>query len=429
MLDRDVEHAASRIQERARHRAERVGREVAVRGDRMAPHRVDVHPLELALERQPLVPAPAHGLAEHLPELGGEVGAAAGTAPGPLDHLLGRRGQGEVGEEARAVEVGVHADLEVGLGALGLEPERIVDAGAVPHHGAEHHLVPGPLRAAQSAGQPGLEEDRDALAEPAGRRTPREREVAVQHRLRVLGRLAHLSEEDVAEERVPARRLVGRDDVHQLVAHQEVDALVRRAGLVHEVGGGDLDHHAVAGAGPHAGVPVVREVVGREGDLLPRPVPEEPALEGHRVLEAAHRVRRQVLERRAVVDEPQVVGLDDPEERARRGRPRARCCEQRERCAARERERARPARGTRSERAVDGHKGAVAARRSKARPEVSGAHVKMERPRGSTRGPRVDAPRSAPAYLRSARPARAGGRSATREPSPVPPRARRSQPS
>ena len=52
------------------------------------------------------------------------------------------------------------------------QAERIVEAAVVADHRAEHHLVVRPLRAAEAAGHPGLEEDRDAFVVPA-RRGPR----------------------------------------------------------------------------------------------------------------------------------------------------------------------------------------------------------------------------------------------------------------
>ncbi len=105
-------------------------------------------------------------------------------------------GVGEPGEEARAVEVGVRADLEVDHDAARGEPQRIVEVRVVAHHGPEHHLVVAALRAAEAAAHPGLQEDRAALDVPARRGEARDRQVAVEQRLGVLRLRRDLAEEE-----------------------------------------------------------------------------------------------------------------------------------------------------------------------------------------------------------------------------------------
>ena len=77
---------------------------------------------------------------------------------------------GEPGEEAGAVKVGVRADLEVDADAPRFKSERVVEAGTVAHHRAEHHLVVAALRAAEAAAHPRFQEHRaafdDTSAEP-----------------------------------------------------------------------------------------------------------------------------------------------------------------------------------------------------------------------------------------------------------------------
>ena len=151
--------------------------------------RVEVLLLEVLLPRDPVAATPSSSeRAEHVLELRRVVGLAALAARAPSSTTCsGERVVGEVAHEARAVEVRVHLGLEVDLHALGDEAERVVEARAVLHHRAEHHLVVGALRAALAAGHPGLDEDGEALLVPARRRRARRGQVEVEDALGLRG--------------------------------------------------------------------------------------------------------------------------------------------------------------------------------------------------------------------------------------------------
>ena len=305
-----VEDAATLVVIGTRHRAHRRGKKVAVRSDRVFPHLGEVALLEVALEGDPVLPRALERDAEHVLELVRVVALAALVAPRPRDHVLGRVRVGEPGDEARAVEVGVDAHLEVHARAGGDERQRIVEGGAVAHHRAEHHLVVAALRAAQPAAHPRLEEDGEALAVPARPGEARHREVAVEERLGML----RLRQDLAAEESAPAALRGGvhvhGGDVHQLVVHERIHALAGGIGLEGERERRDVERERVAGRGARRGVAVIGEILEQDQRAVVGGPAEHALLPVERVLERADRVRREIGER-IHVDEAHVLRLDE----------------------------------------------------------------------------------------------------------------------
>jgi hypothetical protein len=199
--------------------------------------------------------------------------------------------------------------LEVDLDAARHQPERIVEARAVAHHRAEHHLVVAALRAAEPAAHPGLEEHGAALEVPARRGEARHGQVAVEERLGARRRRLHLAHERGAPEPVLRVREVALRDVHELVVHQRVHALARRVGLERVRDRRDVEREQVARRRVDAGAAVVGEVLEQERRRLRRLPAEARALPLERVAERPRGVRAEEAER-LEPDEPKLRGLD-----------------------------------------------------------------------------------------------------------------------
>ncbi len=138
--------------------------------------------LERMLEADPVLPRIVEVLAEHPLEVVRVGSPRAGVASPPLEQLLRPVLQRQVAHEPRAIQVRVRTDLEVDLGSLRDQSERVVEARAVADHRAEHHFVVPALRPAVTAAQPGLHEYRAAFMIPARRRIPRTGQVVVEQR-------------------------------------------------------------------------------------------------------------------------------------------------------------------------------------------------------------------------------------------------------
>ena len=179
-----VDHAPLPVHCAAGDGTQRAPGQVVHRRERVLADRFQILLLERVLPRHPLAPGLRQGFSEDLVEPAGEVALAPVRPFGPLHHLLGGPAPPQVGQESRAVQVGVHLALEVDLDPLRDQAQRILEAGAVPHHRAEHHLVPGALGPADPAGHPGLQEHRQALVVPAGSGFPGNRQVEPEDRLR-----------------------------------------------------------------------------------------------------------------------------------------------------------------------------------------------------------------------------------------------------
>ena len=310
IVERGVDPARLLVEVGARDRAESAAREVLVGCGRVAADGLDVPLLELLLPGHPVGPGPLEGHAEDAPELRCVVGLASLASGHPPDDRLRRVAVGQPGHEPGAVEVRVDLELEVDLGPLRGQPQRVVEAAAVEDHRAEHHLVVRALGPAEAARHPGVEEDRDPLVVPAGRGHPRGRQIEIEDRLGVVGDGVHLAAEQAAEEALGPRGLIQRGHVDQLVVHDRVQPLVGRHRLEGGAQGGDLNAHEVARNGGRSGVAGVGEVGEQDRDLLGGVVAEQAALEAEGVLERAHGVGREVGLRALEVDEAQVVGLE-----------------------------------------------------------------------------------------------------------------------
>ena len=210
------------------------------------------------LEGDPVVPRIGQGLAEHLLELCGVIALGIVAALQPRDELLGAVGQREIGIEARAVEIGVGADLEIHGVAFGLQTNRVEEAGVVAHHRAEHHFIVAALRAAKAAAHPCLHEHGAAFQVPARHPGTRLRKIIVENGFGMIGNRRHLGMEEIAPERVLIVPHIERGDMHHLVIHHGEEALARRPCFE---GGGDrphIDGDAVIGRGAHRRPAIVR---------------------------------------------------------------------------------------------------------------------------------------------------------------------------
>jgi len=305
-----VERAGGRVVARPGHGAEGRGRQRLVHGDGVGPDGGEVLRLELLLPADPVGPGLVDGAAEHLPELPGEIGGAAVGALHPGDDLLGAVREGQVAHEPGAVEVRVHSDEEVDLGAGRLQRHQVEDGLVVQHHGAEGHLVVGAHGPAEAAGEPRLHEGGDPLVVPAGRVLAGAGHVPVQERQRVVVHGTDLAEEQTPAGAIAAGRLVRGHHVDELMVHDGVHALVHAHGL--EVVGerGQPEHDVVHRDGAAGGVGVVVEVVQQDGDPAGGLVAEDLPVGLEGVLQAAGHVGDDVGVQLAEVDEPEVVRLD-----------------------------------------------------------------------------------------------------------------------
>ena len=77
---------------------------------------------------------------------------------------------GEPGHEPRAVKIRVDLELKIDLRPFRHEAQRVVERRAVSHHRAEDHLVVAALGAAEPAGHPRVDEDRDAFVDTSAAR-------------------------------------------------------------------------------------------------------------------------------------------------------------------------------------------------------------------------------------------------------------------
>ncbi|MCU0769896.1 MAG: hypothetical protein MUD07_11280, partial [Burkholderiaceae bacterium] len=116
-----IQDSRSLVEVDARNAAERTLDEPAMRRDREPPDLGQVGALEVVLEGNPPLPGVFERDAEHEAELVRVVARAALVAAHPLEHVLGRPGERQPGHEARAVEVGIGAGLEVRAHAVGLQ--------------------------------------------------------------------------------------------------------------------------------------------------------------------------------------------------------------------------------------------------------------------------------------------------------------------
>ena len=277
----------------------------------MPADRLEVRLLPLLLERDPVAPLLFQRHAEDVLELPAEVGLRSRSARRPIDHRLRPVDVGEVGHEARAVEVRVGAGLKVGGGPLGLEPHHVPEVGAVAHHRSPHHLVVGAQPAADTAGHPGLEEDCDALVIPARRVPTRVGQIVVDDGEGIVVVGGHLAAEELAPGEVGAGGLVHGRQVRNLVVGEPEHPIDRGQGLVGEVERRHPDPDAIGGDRVGGACSSIGEVVDEDGRLLAGLPAIERLVELQGVPHRAADVRHQELGGLPKVEDVEVLGFDD----------------------------------------------------------------------------------------------------------------------
>ncbi len=276
---------------RARHGACCRPPQFSMRRNRELPHLGEILLLEFVLELDPVLPGLLERKSEQAQKLVRVIALAALIALVPFDDLLRRIGVRKPRNEARPVQIGVRAGLEIDQDTAGREAQRIVEMGAVPDHRPEHHLVVAALRASQPAAHPGLEEDRAALRPPARGREARRREIAVENRFGIL----RLRGDIPQKEPTPAPILLGSDvalhHVDQLVIHQRIHALAGGKRLERERQRRNVENQQAARRCIGVGVSVVGEILQQHGRGFRRRPPEHATLPREGIGECTHRVR------------------------------------------------------------------------------------------------------------------------------------------
>ena len=179
--------------------------------------------LEFVLEADPILPSLLDRQAEDLQKLVGPVAPGALVTPEPRDHLFRGIGIGEPGDEPRAIEVGIRANLKIHKRAPRCQAQWVIEMSSsrtiARNTISSNRLARGPDRHPSRS-----RENCAALQVPARGRVARNSEVAVEQRFRILPLRRDLAEEDSP----PAPILLGRDvalhHVDQLVIHQRVHA-------------------------------------------------------------------------------------------------------------------------------------------------------------------------------------------------------------
>ena len=230
--------------------------------------------------------------------------------PEPFDGLLDPVGQREIGEEAGAVEVGIGADLEVGLGALAFQPKRRKEAHLVAHLGAEHHFVIGALGAAEPARHPRFEEDRASFHVPARGQVPGAGQEIVEDRFRMLLDRRRLAAEEPPPEGILAVPDVDRGDVRKLVVGQREKALAGRKGLHRQRQRSDVEQDHVARRRQRRGIAIIGEVLEQDGGPVPRLPAKNLLVESERIFERATEIGRQIGLDRVDVEQRQILRFE-----------------------------------------------------------------------------------------------------------------------
>ena len=220
-----------RIVKGARYRTQRRGRQPLHLGGRIFGDGFQVGVLPGLFPGDPVLPGLVQRLAEDMFELVGVIGLAALVAPQPRDQLFRAIGQRQIGIEARAVEIGVGADLEIDGIAFRFQAGGIEEMGVVAHHGAEHHLVIAALGAAQAAAHPGFHEDGRAFQVPARHIGAGLGQVIVKDGFGMRGDRRRLAVKDIAPEGVIVVPHIHGGQMHRLMVHQREEALAGAEGL------------------------------------------------------------------------------------------------------------------------------------------------------------------------------------------------------
>jgi hypothetical protein len=159
-------------------------------------------------------------------------------------------------------------------------------------------------------GHPRLHEHGDPLVIPAGGITPGIGEVAVEYGNGILIGRRDLAPEERPVTPVAPRRLVGGDDVRELVADDPVHPLVRRTRIVGIFEGLDTERYVVEGNRRGARIAVVVKILKMDRDRPARFIPEHAPVKGHRVLVAPREMSHDVFVPLIVIGETQVLRLD-----------------------------------------------------------------------------------------------------------------------
>ena len=150
------------------------------RRKRVARQLGQIRGLEIPLPGNPVAPHMIERGLENAFELGRVIARTVGIAPQPLVDLVRPMDEREVREEARAVEIVVHPDLEIIGDALRFQRQRRVDRRIVADLRAERHLVVSTLAAPETARHPCLHEHGAAFQIPARGVDPRGREIIIE---------------------------------------------------------------------------------------------------------------------------------------------------------------------------------------------------------------------------------------------------------
>ena len=298
------------IDEPARNRSERLGRQMRNLAQREGGELGQLRGLVGALPRDPLVPRVVELHPEHLVELARVEGLAALVAAEPLDELVGPLRQRQPADEARPVEIVVDPDLEIDRGAFALEPQRRVEFVMVADLGAERHFVIGALRAAEAPRHPGFEKHRRAFEVPARDVVPGGGEEIVEDRFGMLLNRHRLAVQETPPEGVLAVPHIHRRDMRQLMVDQREKALARGKRLHRLRQRRDVEQDGVVGRRSRRGIAVIAEVLEQHRGSIPR-LPSEPFLmRGERIFERPRNVRGEVGLDRVEIEERQVLGLE-----------------------------------------------------------------------------------------------------------------------
>ncbi len=293
---------AGRLIEAARDGAEDLVVDARLARDGILADLREIRVLPLVLPGNPAPPFLIERRAEHFLELRGEVAFASRGAIDPLDHFLRTVLHRQIAHETCAIEVRVLSDLKIDRRPFRLQSDDVVEERVFIDHRAEDHLVVSAESAADAAGHPRLQKHRNPLVIPPRRIPARAGQVAVHHRQRLFFDRRDFAVEEPAKLQIAVRRLVGGDDVDQLVMHQPVHPLVRRHHVIDVVERLDSDADVIPRNRGGAAVAVVAEVLHQDDHRLGGRVIEKLVIEGQGVFEGTRQVIGQIFVRFIVIN-------------------------------------------------------------------------------------------------------------------------------
>ena len=225
--------------------------------------------------------------------------------------MSGPVGQRQAGDEARAVEVGVDADLEVDRGAFGFEAQRRVDFVIVADLGAPDHLVEGALRRGRGRPPSRSRRRRRCLRDTSAAR----RSAASTRNYRrstpdAPGSASACRAKKLAPEGVALVPHVHGRDVGELVVGQGEEALARREGLHRLRQRRDVEQHGVVRRRARRGIAIVAEVLEQDVGPVPRLPAELLLVAVERILDRPGDIGRQIGLDRVEIEQREVLGLE-----------------------------------------------------------------------------------------------------------------------